>query len=95
MSIFSCRGCKAKDGEISHLIAQLDKLNAMVEKAQARVAELAEPGISLRLAGASRAEAMPAMRPRPAPRPLVPTFPGYPPERKRGPHVEIAEGDES
>ena len=90
MSLFDCRACKAKDSEILHLMGQLDKLNAMVEKANARVAELAEPGISMRLAGAARV-GEPA-RARPATRPLVPTFPGYPAERSAAPQVELDEG---
>lgn len=95
MGLFDCRGCKAKDSEIAHLIAQLDKLNGMIEKAQARVTELAEPGINLRLAGATRAGAAPGPRTeRPALRPRVPTFPGYAPERKMGPNVQLAEDPE-
>lgn len=94
MGLFDCRGCKAKDGEILHLLGQLDKLNAMVEKAQARVAELAEPGIAMRLAGADRAATRPPTTPRVA-RPMVQGFPGYGPEPKMGPHVQLDEGPES
>lgn len=95
MSIFDCRGCKAKDGEIAHLMGQLDKLNAMVEKANARVAELAEPGIAMRLAGADRAGSREPAPPRIVGRPLVPSFPGYERERKAGPHVQLDEGGNS
>jgi hypothetical protein len=91
MGLFECRGCKAKDSEILHLMGQLDKLNAMVEKAQQRITELAEPGITLRLAGAARVERAPIVA-RPASRPFVPTFPGYPPERSNAPQVELDEG---
>lgn len=94
MGLFSCRGCKAKDSEILHLMGQLEKLDAMVQRANDRVAELAEPGITLRLAGADRARTAPLERSRPAPRPRVASFPGYDPERKSGPNVEIAEGGE-
>lgn len=93
MGLFSCRGCKSKDSEILHLMGQLDKLGAMVEKAQARLAELAEPGISLRLAGAERAGSREPPPPRVVGRPLVPTFPGYASERKGGPHVQLDEGE--
>jgi len=95
MGLFECRGCKAKDQEIAHLIVQLDKLAAMVEKSQARVAELAEPGISLRLAGAERAGSRAPAPPRIVGRPLVPSFPGYGRERKDGPHVALDEGGDS
>jgi len=88
MILFDCRGCKAKDTEILHLMGQLDRLNAMVEKANARVAELAEPGIAMRLAGADRPR--PQVE-RPIPRPRVATFPGYAPERSNAPQVEIDE----
>ncbi len=95
MGLFDCRGCKAKDAEILHLMGQLDKLSAMVEKGNSRIAELAEPGITLRLAGASRVERQPLMKEKAAPRPRVPTFPGYPPERSSAPQVEVDEGGES
>lgn len=91
MGLFDCRGCKAKDSEIVHLMAQLEKLSAMVEKANARVAELAEPGIALRMAGADRMASVgrpPAPR---AARPMVQGFPGYGPEPKAGPHVQLDE----
>lgn len=92
MGIFDCRGCRAKDSEILHLMGQLDKLSAMVEKSQARVAELAEPGIALRLAAADRTP--PPGRERPAPRSRVHGFPGYASEVKSGPHVVLDEGGE-
>lgn len=92
MKLFHCRGCAAKDSEIAHLMGQLDKLQAMTEKAQARVAELAEPGIAMRLAGADRAGSRQPAPPRIVGRPLVPTFPGYASERKDGPHVQLDEG---
>jgi len=95
MGFFDCRGCKAKDSEILHLYGQLDKLQAMVEKANARVAELAEPGISMRLAGADRAGSRGPAPPRIVGRPLADGFPGYARERKAGPHVALDEGPES
>lgn len=94
MGFFDCRGCKAKDSEILHLMGQLDKLQSMLEAGQKRLAELAEPGISLRLAGAARQEARPvAVDPATArvPRRMVQGFPGYGPEPKRGPDVEVDE----
>jgi hypothetical protein len=94
MGFFDCRGCRAKDGEIAHLMAQLDKLAAMVEKSQARVAELAEPGIAMRLAGADRAAIRPPAAARPARR-MVQGFPGYGLEPKMGPNVELDEGPDS
>lgn len=95
MTFFKCRGCTAHELEIVHLMAQLDRLSGMVEKSQARVAELAEPGIAMRLAGADRVAKQAPLRERPAPRPLVPTFPGYDREVKTGPHVDLDEGGES
>lgn len=44
-----CRACDAKDKEIEHLLALLGEANTRSEKAQARVSELADPGISRRL----------------------------------------------
>lgn len=90
MGLFDCRGCKAKDSEIAHLIAQLDKLSEMVERSQKRVTELAEPGITNRLLGPSAAR---GSSPRPPVR-LVPGFPGYAPERAK-PAYEVDEGGES
>jgi len=96
MGLFDCRGCKAKDSEIAHLMGQLDKLQAMVENGQKRLAELAEPGISLRLAGAARQEKRPETSGATAAalrhvRRMVPGFPDYGPEPKMGPHVEVDE----
>lgn len=69
-----CRSCEAKDREIEHLLALADRLTVQTEKAQARLAELAQPGLTQRI------------EPR-APRALVPVaaatgrpaiqFPGY------------------
>lgn len=110
MRFFHCRGCEAKDSEITHLMAQLDKLQAMVETAHARLAELAEPGIALRLASAARHMPRPAPAPpapvlnRAEPPPLtekqqrrlrmVPGFPGYGPEPSMKPNVELDEEGE-
>ena len=47
--MFECKGCKAKDEEIAHLRANIDSLLGMLEKAQARITELAEPGINRRM----------------------------------------------
>lgn len=67
-----CRGCAAKDQEISHLIMLLEKQQQQLERAQARVSEIADPGITQRI----EKKAPP---PRPPKAQLVAGFPGYSP----------------
>ena len=73
--MFECRACKAKDEEIDRLQVNVKDLLEMLEKAQARVMELAEPGVNRRLAP-QRTEVAPehAARFR-----VPPQFPGYEP----------------
>lgn len=72
-----CRSCEAKDKEIEHLLALLKEANAQTEKAQARLADIASPGVAQRL------EPRPVRPPREVPV-AAPTvqFPGYAPSRR-------------
>jgi len=79
-----CRGCEAKDKEILHLIAQLDRLHAHLESSQARIAETVAPGIERRIA-----QKVPSARVN-TPRAFIPSFPGYSREVAR-PTVAISE----
>lgn len=79
-----CRGCEAKDKEILHLIAQLDRLHVHLEASQARVAESVSPGVEHRIA--KKTQPLRAN----VPRAFVPSFPGYSRELAR-PTVVIAE----
>lgn len=79
-----CRACEAKDKEIEHLLALLGEANARSEKAQARVSELADPGISRRLA----VPVAPIRRDNLVPVQPISGFPGY--ERELAPpKVEV------
>lgn len=80
-----CRTCEAKDTEIAHLLALLDKANAQVEKAQARMSELLEPGLNQRLEAPRRP--MP-VRPTPDPAQGI-GFPGYAPGPRAVPKIEV------
>lgn len=88
--MFKCRGCEAKDEEIRHLLALLDKAQAATEKAQARVVEIASPGAERRVAlTAAPEQAGPIRRVSVA----VPTgvgFPGYTPQPRPAP-IEVEE----
>jgi hypothetical protein len=48
MKLFGCRGCEAKDSEIAHLLLEVSRLHEHLDKAQARVLELAQPGSNAR-----------------------------------------------
>lgn len=81
MGLLTCRACDAKDKEIARLVTQLTRLTEMVEKAQTRLAELADPGVAMRLASAeSRGKFEPK---KPEPRRMLRGFPGYAPEAAR------------
>jgi len=70
--LFKCRGCQAKDDEIRHLLALLDKAQSAANTTQARLAEIASPGAERRIVPAF------PVPPRSAgPPPPVPNFPGY------------------
>jgi len=73
--MFECRACKAKDEEIAHLQANVKDLLEMLDKAQARVMELAEPGVNRRMAP-QRTEVSREHRARFS---VPPQFPGYEP----------------
>lgn len=90
MGLFRCRGCQAKDGELAFLRAQLQKQNEMLEGQHRRLAELAEPGISMRIAGATRFEKRPVEALPPRPVRMQGGFPGYGPEPAR-PALEVDE----
>jgi|GEM_PF-4524644 len=47
--MFKCRACEAKEKEIDHLRAIIAELQKQLEKATARVMELAQPGIERRM----------------------------------------------
>jgi len=72
--MFECRGCQSKDNEIDHLRASISALFDQLERAQARVMELAEPGVNRRMNP-------PANQPqrRPQAHELRPELPGYEP----------------
>jgi len=73
--MFECRGCAAKGQEIDHLRANIEKLLEQLEKAQARVMELAEPGVNRRMNPPAEArDRQPVQRYR-----IPPEFPGYEP----------------
>jgi len=74
-----CRTCDAKDKEIEHLLALLDRSSANLEKAQARLSEIVDPGLTQRL--------VPRLPPAPRTQPLrdnAPQFPGYEPMKPTG-----------
>ena len=72
--MFECRGCAAKDQEIDHLRANIEKLLEQLEKAQARVMELAEPGVNRRMNPQGEVHKRPPTQYR-----IQPEFPGYEP----------------
>jgi hypothetical protein len=72
--MFECKGCAAKDQEIDHLRANIEKLLEQLEKAQARVMELAEPGVNRRMNPPAEVHKRPAQHWR-----VPPELPGYEP----------------
>jgi hypothetical protein len=80
MGLFACRGCAAKDEEIKHLLWELDKLHASLQKTVDRAVEVQSPGAVARaergaLLANDSAKATPKL-----PRRRVQTLPGYEPE---------------
>lgn len=49
MTLFGCRACRAKDAEIAHLLAELTQVHNHLERANARLCELAAPGSNARV----------------------------------------------
>lgn len=83
--MFECKGCMAKDKEIDHLRANIHDLLQSLEKAQARVMELAEPGVNRRMNPPAQAAApVPPQMFR-----IPPQYPGYEPRME--PVVEVDE----
>lgn len=68
-----CRACEARDNEITHLIGQLNRLNEILEKSQASLAELAGPGVMRRI----QAPAQKLVEHSQNHRELEDAFPGY------------------
>lgn len=84
MPLFECRGCKAKDDEIKHLMWVIEGLQAAQRATVDRIAEIQSPG------AAARASYVPPVRNEKAPPPpprRVQTLPGYEPELQE--EVEI------
>ena len=79
--MFKCRGCAAKDDEIRHLLALLDKVQAAASQTQARLAEIASPGAERRRV-AEPVLRVPFRTP-PSPPELAASFPGYEPTAAR------------
>lgn len=89
MGLFSCRACQAKDEEIKHLLAQLDRLQELLDRQTKQLCELVQPGTAYRIEKAAR-----------GPRPVEPKadaavrgqqpvyFPGYERDPRKAP-VEI------
>lgn len=75
MSLFGCKGCAGRDQEIRHLMAELERVHGHLEKAQARICELAEPGTERRIAALEKRDTQPLPRPRKTPDRYG--FPGY------------------
>lgn len=73
-----CRACEAKDKEIEHLLALLEKANASQEKANARLAEIQSPGVNGRL------EPRPTRPIERSRKPMVVPLPGYAAEAMQG-----------
>lgn len=88
--LFKCRGCEAKDAEIAHLRAELERFHQHLERAQQRLTEIAVPGIEKRIASATQPI-------REAPKRAVPlvasSFPGYGPRPAR-PAYDVQESGE-
>ena len=82
--MFECKACAARLDEIGHLRAIITDQQTALEKAQARVMELAEPGVNWRMSKPKE----PAAR-IPAPQPDPEEFPGY--ERRVEQHVVVDE----
>lgn len=76
-----CKVCEAKDREVEHLLAILERTQGQLEKAQARLAEIQAPGVTGRL---EPRPVRPLVKPPSAP---VAAFPGYAPERQ--PMIEV------
>jgi hypothetical protein len=87
--MFECRGCESKDKEIGHLRSHVDELLKLVERAQARVTELADPGIGRRInppaPGPGWRETQDRFR-------IQPQYPGYEPRPE--PAFEVTDGVE-
>jgi len=83
--LFKCRGCQAKDDEIRHLLALLDKAQSAANMTQARLAEIASPGAERRIAAPAPVPPHSA-----GPAPNAPSFPGYPRAQARPP-IEVDE----
>jgi len=82
--MFECKGCLAKDKEIDHLRANIHDLLQSLEKAQARVMELAEPGVNRRMN-----PPVPTRHSPPAHFRIEPQYPGYEPRME--PVIEVDE----
>jgi hypothetical protein len=77
-----CKACDAKDSEIGHLLGQLEKLNAMLERSQSRLIETAAPGAAARVAWAESRERERGVSAAVPAKPAEPeeNFPGYLPQ---------------
>lgn len=78
MGLFSCRGCKAKDEEIKHLMWVIEQVQSAQNAAINRISEIQSPGAVARSsyvppAPTERRDARPG-------RQRVQTLPGYEPE---------------
>jgi hypothetical protein len=79
--VFECKGCKAKDKEIDHLLALTDSLQRQNEAMQKRLLEIADPGSNRRVETAARPARAQVLRPRRE------AYPGE--ERRRAPGIEV------
>jgi hypothetical protein len=82
MSLFSCRGCEAKEAEIRRLLERQKWFEDQVDRQNKRLIELTDPGANTRVVQADRLDRKPVTAPTraaPAP-PLLPgTEPAPPP----------------
>ena len=85
MGLFGCNACAAKDETIKVLLARVDYLERALDKAQARLTEIAAPGAAYRIDRAAmprpHKEATDAKAAREAMRFNAGEFPGYEPSR--------------
>jgi len=87
--MFACRGCKARDQEIVHLLAQLQAQRTDGIRLTGQLCEAISPGSVARAAPKTPPTRPGAVLPRPQ-KPPVETFPGYERPDPPGPEIEVS-----